>query len=99
MGFDSRESLGEKETGARAALPIWMNIMKQAIAGKDSEHFLGQDEPQKAPPLQAAITMSAKPGTAASSSGKPGPPATLPPLVVVISTCPSITATQARSWT
>src|SRR5206468_2444727 len=24
VGFDSRESLGEKETGARAALPIWM---------------------------------------------------------------------------
>jgi len=28
VGFDSRESLGEKETGARAALPIWMTIMK-----------------------------------------------------------------------
>ena len=24
MGYDSRESLGEKETGAMAALPIWM---------------------------------------------------------------------------
>jgi penicillin-binding protein 1A len=45
VGFDSRESLGEKETGARAALPIWMTIMKQAITGKDSEQFLGDDAP------------------------------------------------------
>ena len=37
VGFDSRESLGEKETGARAALPIWMTLMRQAIAGKDNE--------------------------------------------------------------
>ncbi len=43
VGFDSRESLGEKETGAKAALPIWMTIMKQAIAGKDNEQFLGDD--------------------------------------------------------
>ena len=26
VGYDSRQSLGEKETGARAALPIWMEI-------------------------------------------------------------------------
>ena len=32
VGYDSRESLGEKETGARAALPIWMNVMRVAIA-------------------------------------------------------------------
>jgi len=24
VGYDSRQSLGEKETGAKAALPIWM---------------------------------------------------------------------------
>ncbi len=41
VGFDSRESLGEKETGAKAALPIWMAVMRQAIAGKDNEQFLG----------------------------------------------------------
>jgi penicillin-binding protein 1A len=46
VGFDSRESLGEKETGAKAALPIWMTIMKQAIAGKDNEQFLGDDAPE-----------------------------------------------------
>ena len=44
VGFDGRQSLGEKETGARAALPIWMQIMKVAIAGKDDEQFPGDVE-------------------------------------------------------
>jgi penicillin-binding protein 1A len=44
VGYDSRQSLGEKETGARAALPIWMTFMKEAIAGKDDEQFPGEDE-------------------------------------------------------
>jgi penicillin-binding protein 1A len=44
VGFDSRESLGEKETGAKAALPIWMTFMRAAIAGKPDEQFPGEDE-------------------------------------------------------
>jgi penicillin-binding protein 1A len=44
VGFDSRDSLGEKETGAKAALPIWMTFMKAAIAGKDGEQFPGDAE-------------------------------------------------------
>ena len=39
VGYDSRQSLGEKETGARAALPIWMDFMHTADAGKDDERF------------------------------------------------------------
>ncbi|MFO0700519.1 MAG: PBP1A family penicillin-binding protein [Nitrospira sp.] len=31
VGFDDRRSLGESETGARAALPIWMAFMKDAL--------------------------------------------------------------------
>ena len=41
VGFDSRQSLGEKETGASAALPIWMTFMKAAIADKPDEQFPG----------------------------------------------------------
>ena len=44
VGYDSRQSLGEKETGAKAALPIWMTFMKAAVAGKDDEQFLGEEE-------------------------------------------------------
>ena len=48
VGFDSRESLGNKETGARAALPIWMAFMKQAIAGKDDERIFDGSGPGNA---------------------------------------------------
>jgi penicillin-binding protein 1A len=44
VGYDSRESLGDKETGAKAALPIWMTFMKAAIVGKDGEQFPGDAE-------------------------------------------------------
>jgi penicillin-binding protein 1A len=54
VGFDDRTSLGSKETGAKAALPIWMDFMKAAIAGKDDEKFAEADAPKKvlAVPLQ-----------------------------------------------
>lgn len=43
VGFDTNQSLGEKETGARAALPIWMTWMRVAISDKNDEKFLGDD--------------------------------------------------------
>jgi penicillin-binding protein 1A len=55
VGFDNRESLGEKETGARAALPIWMDFMRTAIAGKDDETFPGET---KAEPSVAVASNS-----------------------------------------
>ncbi|MGB6745086.1 MAG: PBP1A family penicillin-binding protein, partial [Terracidiphilus sp.] len=59
VGYDSRESLGEKETGAAAALPIWINFMKAAIVGKDGEQFPGDEQP---PSLnEAAAQPSATP--------------------------------------
>jgi len=39
VGFDSRESLGPKEQGAKVALPIWMDFMAAAILGKNDEQF------------------------------------------------------------
>jgi penicillin-binding protein 1A len=39
VGYDSRQSLGDKETGAKTALPIWMDFMKVAIADKPNEAF------------------------------------------------------------
>jgi len=39
VGYDEKKSLGEKETGARAALPIWMQFMTTALAGKDPGEF------------------------------------------------------------
>jgi len=39
MGYDEKKSLGAKETGGHAALPIWMDFMKVALAGKDPGAF------------------------------------------------------------
>jgi penicillin-binding protein 1A len=44
VGFDEKKSLGAKETGARAALPIWMNFMSSAMAGKDAGQFQSPPE-------------------------------------------------------
>ena len=78
VGFDSRETLGEKETGARAALPIWMSWMHAAIAGKDDEVFPGDEEDKSArevaaatpahPGMPPAAVPPAKPGTAIAAS-------------------------------
>ncbi len=39
IGYDEKKTLGPKESGARAALPIWMDFMKVALAGKDPGDF------------------------------------------------------------
>jgi penicillin-binding protein 1A len=39
IGYDEKKFLGGKETGSRAALPIWMDFMKVALAGKDAGEF------------------------------------------------------------
>jgi penicillin-binding protein 1A len=39
VGFDEKKSLGAKETGAHAALPIWANFMTVAMNGKDVGDF------------------------------------------------------------
>jgi penicillin-binding protein 1A len=65
---DKRISLGKKETGARAALPIWLEFMKEATQGKPVEDFqnvvpleklvqgktIQVDTPDTAPPADAA---------------------------------------------
>ena len=73
VGYDSNQSLGEKETGARAALPIWMTVMRAAIAGKDNERFLADEK--ELPTLKSAVEASAKPAkprTAAKLPALPG---------------------------
>ncbi|HVJ09244.1 MAG TPA: PBP1A family penicillin-binding protein [Acidisarcina sp.] len=80
VGYDSRQSLGDKETGARAALPIWMQFMKAAIAGKDDEVFPSEERSKSAgAPLlnKAAAPTTAlpakKPGTSGGKNVAPVP--------------------------
>ncbi len=39
VGYDEKKTLGPRETGAVAALPIWIDFMKAALAGKDTGDF------------------------------------------------------------
>jgi penicillin-binding protein 1A len=39
IGYDEKKSLGSRETGAHAALPLWIDFMKFALAGKDPGDF------------------------------------------------------------
>jgi len=54
VGYDEKKSLGAKETGARAALPIWMEFMKAALAGKDPGEF---EPPLLVPPNPNALKV------------------------------------------
>ena len=92
VGYDSRESLGEKETGARAALPIWMAFMGEAINGKDDEQFLAneQDDADKAAagePMRAVgSTAAPAPHPAESAPSALPAKATRPPAAAAAKT-------------
>src|SRR5438132_10484704 len=47
MGYDEKRTLGAKETGAHAALPIWMDFIRTAMAGKEPGEF--QPPPEMTP--------------------------------------------------
>ena len=51
IGYDEKRSLGAKETGARAALPIWIDFMKVVLTGHDPGDF---QPPPAAPPSAVA---------------------------------------------
>jgi penicillin-binding protein 1A len=55
VGYDnSKASLGDKETGARAALPIWISVMSRALADKPAEDFT---------PTEDVVTVKIDPET------------------------------------
>jgi penicillin-binding protein 1A len=62
IGFDEKKSLGAKESGARAALPIWMDFMKAALAGHEPGQF---QPPPNLPPNPVAQKVDT-PDSAAS---------------------------------
>ena len=59
IGFDNRQTLGKGEQGAKAALPMWIDFMRAAIAGKDTEAFPSGDAPKKQ--LAVAVNESKAP--------------------------------------
>jgi penicillin-binding protein 1A len=39
VGFDSQKTIGPGETGARAALPIWLSFMKEVVKSYPDQDF------------------------------------------------------------
>jgi penicillin-binding protein 1A len=62
MGFDEKKTLGAKETGAHAALPIWMNFMSSAMEGKDVGEFQSAPE-ESVTAIQRVDTPDTSPST------------------------------------
>jgi penicillin-binding protein 1A len=54
IGYDEKKTLGPKESGAQAALPMWIDFMKTAIVGKPDEKF---------PEMTAEDLLAMKPQT------------------------------------
>jgi len=86
MGYDDKQiSLGKRETGAQAALPIWMEFMEKSLAGtppqdfpnvvtleqQAEEHHVRTDVPDTAPEEELPTAPKPKPEAT--------PPATIPP--------------------
>jgi penicillin-binding protein 1A len=84
VGYDDKQiSLGKKETGAKAALPIWLEFMQGALAGMPSldfpnvvpleeqavEHHVIVDTPDSAP------TEAEEPRSAPKEKPSAAPPA------------------------
>ena len=86
VGFDDKQiSLGKKETGARAALPIWLEFMQGALAGMPEvefanvtpleeeahDHVIHVDTPDTAPTEDEPAERKAKPPADAAPAASP----------------------------
>lgn len=69
IGFDNRQSLGDKETGAKAALPMWVDFMKVALANRPNEAFSTTNAPKKQIQVPADSENESSP-----ESDAPAPP-------------------------
>jgi len=60
VGFDSSQSLGSRETGGRAALPMWIDYMKEVLSDK-TETLFEQPEGITSILIDPATGLLAKP--------------------------------------
>jgi len=87
IGFDEKKTLGNKETGAVAALPIWVEFMKEFQKGQPSRRFQLVTTP---PPMMAALQEQRRlergGGWVEGSHGQPLPIVGGPPNLDVLPT-------------
>jgi penicillin-binding protein 1A len=60
VGYDDRQSLGDKQTGAAVALPLWTSFMKTAIAATPNETFPGEIPRPGPSPLRQSAALAAR---------------------------------------
>jgi penicillin-binding protein 1A len=65
VGIDDREPLGSKETGGRAALPIWIEFMQQALEQTPLQDFI-------IPPHIRLVRIHPRTGTSSGDSSSGG---------------------------
>lgn len=65
VGFDEPKTLGDRETGGRAALPMWISYMREAL--KDLP-----ERPLKQPPGMVTVRVDPESGLPVSSSNPNG---------------------------
>jgi penicillin-binding protein 1A len=78
IGFDEKVTLGNKETGAAVALPIWINHMKSILKDKPIEEFpatemtnqMAAENPDSSAVARKKLFIEELPG---STSASPGP--------------------------
>jgi penicillin-binding protein 1A len=70
IGYDEKKSLGPKETGSEAALPVWMDFMKVAMIGHENEQFTApQPQPRNNTTLAQKLETPAVKTEAAEVTG------------------------------
>src|SRR5277367_4818179 len=93
VGNDAHVTLGKKETGARAALPIWIQFMEEGMQGMPvenfqnvvpleklaGEHAVQVDTPDTAPPADAAEQGLAPSAVAPEPPAQPAQKQATPP--------------------
>jgi penicillin-binding protein 1A len=62
VGFDQPQSMGRRATGATVALPIWIEIMQDALKDKPGTPF-------RTPPGLSLVRVNATTGRIASAGG------------------------------
>src|SRR5581483_7044998 len=96
VGYDDKQiSLGKRETGARAALPIWLEFMQKALAGTPVVDF-----PNVVPLEQQAAEHPVRvdtPDTAPADDEPPPSPPAAPPPQPPVPASPPPTATPPKS--
>jgi penicillin-binding protein 1A len=72
IGFDEKVTLGDKETGGVAALPMWLEMMQQIYKDKPIEQFqAGPTETTSSPKPTPSAAVTQRPASSAIVSAQP----------------------------